>query len=196
MDPAEDIVNLWLQQQDFFVMTGVKAKGGKEIDFLAVNPVNGKKVHAESHVSVFPLGPLRPWAPAKYGKMPIGRRVTHFYNNKFVGTVKEGTGQLLDRCIEEKAKEKLGGEDYERWLVLGVLHQKDPEDQLKKEFEKCGVRVFLFRDVLKKIGFKGAARGVGRTLQLLASQLTDDAKASLLGKNKKGTSEGFRHLTG
>lgn len=28
MDPAEEIVNLWLQHQGFFVMSGVRVKGG------------------------------------------------------------------------------------------------------------------------------------------------------------------------
>jgi hypothetical protein len=186
VEPAEEIVGLWLQQQGFFVMRGIRTKGGKEIDFLAIN-LEGKRVHVESHVSVFPLGPLRPWGPARYGKKPLEWRVEQYYKKKFVGRVKEKTGRLLDRCIEEKAKEKLGGE-YEKWLVLGKV--TDDVDQLKREFEKHGVKVFLFENILKNIRFEGAARGIGRTLQLLAATLTPEAQTSLLGNWKKQSPSG------
>ena len=154
---------------------------GKEIDFLAVNPVTNRRVHVEVHASVFPLAPLRAWRSAKFGKEPINERMRHYYNNKFIGATKEGSGKLLNRCVEYRAAEKLGSKDYERWLVLGKLHKRDSEDEIKKEFTKLGGEVFFVKDILKNIQFKGAAReSTGRFLQLLASQLTDEAKESLL----------------
>lgn len=184
MDPAEEIINLWLQRKGFFVMNGVKVGyRGKEVDFLTIRPSDESKVHVEVHASVFPLGPLRPWGPAKYGKMPIDERVKHYYNEKFVGAIREGTGEILNRCVEETVEEKLGGREYERWLVLGALHKKDSEDQLRREFQKHGVKVLFIRDILKEIRLKGAARDpTGRFLQLLASQMTDEARAGLLGR--------------
>lgn len=69
MDPAEEIVSLWLKQRGFFIMNEVKVGyRGKEIDFLAFDPKDGRRVHVEVHASVRPLAPLRPWGPAKYGK--------------------------------------------------------------------------------------------------------------------------------
>ncbi|MEM3628537.1 MAG: hypothetical protein QXQ94_09490 [Candidatus Bathyarchaeia archaeon] len=92
MDPAEEIVNLWLNQQGFFVMCGVKVGyRGKEIDFLAVDIKNEKRIHVEVHASVSPLAPLRPWGSAKYGKLPIEDRVRYCYYDKFVGATEEGT---------------------------------------------------------------------------------------------------------
>ena len=186
MDPAEEIVSLWLQQLRFFILQGVEAGyRGKEIDFLAVDIGNNRRVHVEVHASVRPLAPLRAWAPAKYGKMALNERVRHYHNEKFVGPTIEGTGELRNRCVEETAVRFLGDKNYEKWLVLGALHPKDSEDQLKREFEKYGVRVFFIRDILKQIKFRGAARGAtGRFIQLLASQLTD-ARTNLLPRAAK-----------
>ena len=182
MDPAEDIVSLWLMKQGFFIRSGVEVGfRGKEIDLLAVDPKNNRRVHVEVHVSVFPLGPLRPWSPAKYGRMPIEDRIKYYYYNKFVGATEKGTGKLLNRCIEKKASEAFGNKDYERWLVLGQL-QDDPKE-IKKEFAKYGVKVFFLKEILEQIRYKGTAKdSTGRFLQILASQLTKEAKKALLGK--------------
>jgi len=133
--------------------------------------------------SVRPLGPLRPWSPAKYGEMPLEERVRLYYLKKFVGAIREPTGELINRCIEEAAKRILLTSEYEKWLVLGELHKKDSEDELKQEFAKHGVNVIFFKDVLKEIQIRGIAKyHTGRFLQLLASQLTPEAKKSLLGE--------------
>ncbi|MGP3702952.1 MAG: hypothetical protein ACKD6N_04140 [Candidatus Bathyarchaeota archaeon] len=64
---------------------------------------------------------------------------------------------------------------------MGALHKEDSEVQLKDEFQKYGVKVFFIRDILKEIQFKRTAKGyIGRFIQLLASQLTDEARKSLL----------------
>ena len=50
LDPAEEIVALWLEQQVFFVMTEVRiGYRGKEIDFLAVDIKNDRRIHVEVH---------------------------------------------------------------------------------------------------------------------------------------------------
>jgi hypothetical protein len=182
MDPAEEIVRLWLQQKGFFLRSGVKSQGGKEIDFLAINPAENTRVHVEVHVGVFPLGPLRPWNPAKYGEWPLDKRVRLFYNKKFVGSLPEKAEKLRNRCVEKTVKEILG-KNYEKWLVLGTLHRRDNEDELKREFKRYGVKVFFMREILKDIRFKGASSdSTGRFIQILASQLTDEAKLVLLGE--------------
>ena len=161
------------------------------MDFLAINVADDKRVHVEVHASVSPLGPLRPWSPAKYGKMPLGERVKHYYNKKFVGSLVEGKGELRNRCVEDTATRILSSRDYDQWLVLGALHRKDSEGQLKQEFGKYGVKVFFIRDILREIKFEGTAKNrTGRFIQLLASQLTDDARASLLNIRRRSRTSG------
>jgi hypothetical protein len=61
--------------------------------------------------------------------------------------------------------------------VLLHPHPLDPEERLRSEFGKHGVKVFSFEGVLKEIKFTRAARDrVGRFLQLLATTLTDESK--------------------
>ncbi|MEM2129084.1 MAG: hypothetical protein QXZ70_00645 [Candidatus Bathyarchaeia archaeon] len=65
--------------------------------------------------------------------------------------------------------------------MLGVLNREDSEERLREEFGKLGVRIIPFRDILKEIHFKGTAKDqTGRFLQLIASQLTDEARKNLL----------------
>ena len=182
MDPAEEIVNLWLQKQGFFVMNHVKiGYRGKEADFLAVNPKREMCVHVEVRVAVFPLGRFRPWGPARYSRLPLKDRVKLYYEDKFIGVVDKKKLRLTNRCVESRVEEMLGTRDYEKWLVLGVLHENDSEQELKDEFRKYGVKVFLIKDILEQIHFKGTAKdSTGRFLQLLAAQLTEESQKSLL----------------
>lgn len=148
---------------------------GKEIDFLGIDIKNNRRVHLEVHASVSPFGPLRPWAPAKYGKVELKERVKHYFNKKFVGSIATGTGELKNRCVKNTASKFLGSKNYEKWLVLGKLYKKDSEDQLKQEFEKYGVKVFFIRDILKQIKFRRPARDpTGRFIQLLLASLEDE----------------------
>jgi hypothetical protein len=94
VDPAEEIVHLWPQRQGLFTMHGVEVGyKGKEIDFLGINPAGGRRVHVEVHASVLLLGPLRPWGPAKYGGMPLERRVELYFYSRFVGGRQGGHGR-------------------------------------------------------------------------------------------------------
>lgn len=186
MDPAEEIVNIWLQQQGFFVMNHLKiGYSGKEADFLAVEPKQRMCVHVEVHVAVAPLGPFRPWGAAKYGKMPVEERVKLYHEDKFVGIVDKKELHLKNRCIEDKVREVFGTGDYEKWLVLGVLHKADSRQKLENEFLKYKVKVFFIEDILKEIRFRGTAKdSTGRFLQLLAAQLTEESKKGLLDIDK------------
>jgi len=67
--------------------------------------------------------------------------------------------------------------------VLGVLHKKDSEQELRNEFKKYGVKVLLIKDILTQILFKGTAKdSTGRFLQLLAAHLTEESKNTLLNR--------------
>jgi len=186
MDPAEEIVNTWLQQQGFFVRNHVKVGYyGKEIDFLAVHPQRKKRVHVEVHAAVIPLGLFRPWGPAKYSKLPLSERVRLYYENKFIGVVNKKDLHLKTECIKDKATGIFNSRDYEQWLILGVLHEKDSRQELEKEFLKHDVKIFFIQDILREIRFEGTAKdSTGRFLQLLAAQLTEESKKSLLNTRR------------
>ena len=175
MDPAEEIVNEWLQSQGFFVMSSIVCKGNNEIDFIGIKPKTGEKVHVEVHVSSHPAQPLRAWGDQKYGKEKIDIRLKHYFDKKFIGTVKKikqksGISKeeeivLADRVIEETIADKLGSKDYERWLVVGDIERDTPE-QIVTEFKKLGVKVFFFReDVFTILLMQKAKRG--RLVELL-----------------------------
>lgn len=189
MDPAEEIVSLWLKQQGYFSIPNIKIpkSRGKEVDFLTLKlEDNGEvknRVHIEVHASVSPLGPLRPWSPAKYNKMPIEDRVKYYYRTKFIGPTVEGTGELKNNCIEDLVINVFKFDSYEKWLVLGRIHKYDTKEGLVNEFQKYNVKVFFLEDVLKRISFTGTARDrTGRFVQLLAATLTDEAQYNLLKK--------------
>jgi hypothetical protein len=117
LDPAEDIVELWLHSKGYFTRNGVMVgHKGLEIDFLAVDPARNKHVQVESTVSVNPFGPLRLWGPAKYSKLPSGERVRLYYQKKFVGLVSEKTRKLQDDAIKRKINGIFKGKPYEKWL--------------------------------------------------------------------------------
>jgi len=45
--------------------------------------------------------------------MAIEERVKYYYLDKFVGATKEGTGKLINYCIEETVKKEFRSGDYE-----------------------------------------------------------------------------------
>lgn len=48
-------------------MHSVKTKHSKEIDILAIHPLEHKRIHIEVKVAINPTRSLRAWSPAKYG---------------------------------------------------------------------------------------------------------------------------------
>jgi hypothetical protein len=182
MDPAERIVELWLQNQGYFTMNGVGVPGGKEIDFLALNPKSKKRVHVEVQVAVNPVGNLRPRKPAKSSDMPLNQRVELYFQNKFEGRLSKDD-VLLDDTIKEKARELFGDCEYERWLILGK--QNESLEKIREEFRKHGVEVHYMDEVLSGTKLKGTPKGAtARFLQVMALFLTDESRQSLLGEAK------------
>jgi hypothetical protein len=130
MDSAEEIVAQWLLSKGFFIMPDVPCAGRKQIDFLAMNPANGKKAHVEVHVSTEPAHPLRGTGDQKYAKR--SQRLTEFYLSKFIGRLDHSKeGEVINHTVEETVRSILHCKDYERLLVIGKL--KMPKD--KEELE-------------------------------------------------------------
>jgi hypothetical protein len=184
LDPAEEIVELWLHSKGYFTRNGVMV-GHKnlEIDFLAVDSTGSKRLHVESTVSVNPFGPLRPWGPAKYSKLPFEERVKLYYQKKFVGLVDEKTRELQNDAIERKVKEVFEGKPYEKWLVLG--EQEEGNEKIRNAFRRYGVEVHYMENLLEEIRFTGTPKeDTARFLQILARYITDESKKSLVSKAK------------
>ena len=187
MEPAEEIVTSWLNQKRYFTMNEIKVGYyNKEIDVLAINPVTGKKRHVEVHVSIRPAASLRAWSHIKHSKESLEQRIRCFCLSKFFGAVDEKTKELKKRkngtkntCVEDKVKELLNNDDYEKILVVGNLYQTDPEDELKKELAKHGVKLVFLGDILKDMIAKMDEvymNNARRYLQIF-STLTDKEKS-------------------
>jgi hypothetical protein len=141
MDPAEQIVTLWLYQQGYFTMNEIKASHGKEIDILAMHPQTGHKRHVEVTVSIIPVGELRAQSPARCSGSPRNERIRDFYRKKFVGK---------NSCVERKVKEYFETAEYEKILVVGNLGKDNPIE-VEEELRKYRVKMVLLEDILKQV---------------------------------------------
>lgn len=135
-------------QNGYLTMNSVKLLHNKEIDILAMHPKTGHKVHVEVQVSIHPFAPFRAWSHVDYGRDPLPLRIRYFCENKFVGFLDKKTRDLKDRCIEELVKNIFGEGEYERWLIVGVLHKRDPRDKLKEALEENGVKLKTIKEIL------------------------------------------------
>jgi len=62
--------------------------------------------------------------------------------------VDKTTGRPTDRIVEKQVKKLLGGSDYEKWYVVGRIHTRDPVGDVAREFERNGVKLVFFEDLL------------------------------------------------
>lgn len=154
MEPSEALVMAWLKDEGYFVMHSVKAKHNKEIDILAIHPLKDKRVHIEVKVAIKPAGGLRAWSAARHASEDMTTRVKLFCQNKFVGKVNKDTRRLDDSCIQDVVTHNLGTTDYEKWLAFGALDKSDPEEKLREELNKNGVKLVLLRDLLQEMEAK------------------------------------------
>jgi|GEM_PF-5601000 len=94
MEPAEEITNAYLHSAGFFTLTNLKI-GLHEVDILAIHPHSLEARHIEVHVSLEPLGKIRPWNPLKYAKLPLAWRIKALCNRKFVDIPTRKAGNQL-----------------------------------------------------------------------------------------------------
>lgn len=138
-DPAEDIVNVWLNQNGYFTIRNIKV-GRKEIDLLGIDK-DGKAVHVEVTISI---------DPATKSIEKEVKQAQDFYTKKF------------DTKIEKKIEELLGHKNYEKWVILGetkkIKGMSDEENieywrKVWKNDDKIN-QVHFMDEVLKKIKFE------------------------------------------
>jgi len=163
VDPAEELVRIWLEEKGYFTMANRRIKGGKEIDLLAIKP-DGDKLWVEVHVPIKPLGRLRGprHKAARYSKLPLSERIKGIVECKF------------DQEKSEFVKKKLKGEPR-KMFVFGDTGGDD-EKEVVEEFKKHGIEAISFKKILaeleetlKKRTYMDPTR---RYFQLLSKYLT------------------------
>ncbi len=129
MNPAEEIVKFWLQENGYFLQSSIRLAHNKEIDILAVNTEKKEKLHIEVSVSV---------RMANYDRNP-SELAEEFYQRKFIAV--------------ENDVAKAFGEKYSKNLVVGNVSFKN-KDILKefiKECEKRDIKVITIKEILDVI---------------------------------------------
>ncbi len=152
MEPAEGVVEGWLNSQGYFVMANLK-DGRKETDFLAVKlaPNDKNAVAARLHVEVT-VG-AAPWGGRRPKEVYL-QEVRKYVQDKFenVRGFVEGT---------------LGG-GYSRWFIHGKAAGGEEEVQVwREEMSVLGVRYIRFDEVVKDYVRSMRARPGGETGQML-----------------------------
>ena len=132
MNPAEEIVKFWLQQNGYFVQSSIKV-GRKEIDILAIHSVNqSDRRHIEVQVSVSPLA-----------TEPPDKEAHDYYEKKF-----------KDPTIEEEIRKRFGSDlPYAREIVKGEVRYRG-RDCFKLFSDECqtlGITVVPFSTVLREM---------------------------------------------
>lgn len=132
MNPAEEIVKYWLQQNGYFFESSLKV-GRKEVDLLATHPLHpDQNRHIEVSVSVNMVDPEH--TPESKARHYLEH---HFEHPDVKGLVKE----------------KFGTDSYTRELVVGAVRLKGRD--AVREFSDCcsqvGITVIPFSRVLKEV---------------------------------------------
>jgi len=132
MNPAEEMVKFWLQQQGYFVQSSIQV-GRKEIDILAIHKKDKKdRRHIEVTVSINSVN----W------KDTAREWVADYHKKKF-----------QDPKIREIIREHFGSNIYSKEIVAGDLKFKKKQGftEFKKECCKRGIKAIYFGEVIKKI---------------------------------------------
>src|SRR3989344_2717853 len=132
MNPAEEIVKFWLQQNGYFVMSSIRVPSGynREIDILAVHEKEGKRKHIEVSVSV------RMQAINHTVQTLAEHFVLKFNNERIVSEVRR----------------KFHDQDYSKELIVGEvrLHGQDAFEEFEAACAKHGIVVISISSILKE----------------------------------------------
>ncbi|MEM5830860.1 MAG: hypothetical protein ABIM98_06910 [candidate division WOR-3 bacterium] len=137
MEPAEAIVNVWLQMKGYFTMNNIRVgesgsgKGGKkpEIDILAVklNPSCNKieeKIHIEVTVAVNPFG--------RWTKKIAEKHIAKFEN----------------KCRVDEIKKYFGKGEYEKMLVIS---DQCLTDEVESYLKDRGIECRKFSEIISEL---------------------------------------------
>ena len=133
MNPAEEIVKFWLQEQGYFVQSSVRVDGGRgrEIDILAMN-LAGHKRHIEVSVS---------------GKQSVLTRTV-------LAEAEKKSKKFNDSKIITEIAKRLGENAvYTKEFVIGNIG-RGRELEYSAEMEKLGIKIIPISTVMKDVSPK------------------------------------------
>lgn len=120
-EATEEIVGYWLKEiEGFFVMSNVSARGGRELDFLAISPNGKRRLHVEVRVHVRRSYSKKDWQSQK-------KEFERLLNDKFD-----------HEHVKQKAKQCFKADEYERLLILGT---KDPNREKMESVARAHIKL-------------------------------------------------------
>lgn len=153
MNSAEEIVKFWLQEKGYFIQSSIRLSRNKEIDILAINVNNQKKIHLEVSVSM---------RMADYTNTPQAK-AQEYYDKKFTHTIVKNE---IERIFSKKT--------YKKQLVVGdiTLQHKNQLVEFTKECKKLGIKVIhiptILDEVIPKLGTGSQLNPIIKTAQIIS----------------------------
>jgi len=151
MEPEVHFLEKYFQEMEHcFTMTNIRCKGRREIDLLAINPVNGKKFHVESRVATSPSFFLTYQDTHTSKGRPQKKGLNYFDKEKF-----------NHPAVKEKIKELFGDAKYHKILVVWAVAETDAMGMSFRSyaFHKYGIVIFQFIELINILMEKGTMRG-------------------------------------
>ncbi len=133
MNPAEEIVKFWLQQNDYFIQSSIRVPNGynRELDILAVHEKESKKKHIEVSVSVR-------MQAINHTVQTLAEHFVHKFDN--------------ERITQEVHRRFYDGV-YSKELVVGEvrLRGQDVLEEFTAECAKFGIQVLPISRILAEV---------------------------------------------
>lgn len=153
MNPAEEIVKFWLQQNGYFVQSSIHVpKGrGREIDIFAI--------HHDTH-------------EIKHIEVSVGIRMA-VYSGDAATKAAEYSKKFMNSRVKDEVRRRFGGTGHvKRELVVGDVSIKN-KDVLKEFIKECkshSITIILFSKILNEVatslGTENRLNCIIRTVQL------------------------------
>jgi len=140
----------------------------KEIDLLAVNPIDRRKYHIESRIST--TFKLREKATKKTNGDTHRDGLDYFKAEKFE-----------HRAVLTKIKELFGDSSYNKVLVVHDT-ERPISSFIEKAFENFGIHILLMKDIIadlkEQVKVKGSRDDIMRLVELIAFEEREEWKES------------------
>ncbi len=154
MNPAEEIVKYWLQENNYFFQSSIKVpkSRGKEIDILAIDNEEKERKHIEVSVSI---------RMADYENNPTSK-AEDYYKNKFNHPE-----------VKKEVEARLGAK-YTKELIVGdlTLQKKDCLNEFTEQCKKFGIKVThistILNEIIPKLGTETHLNSIIKTTQLVS----------------------------
>ncbi len=144
METSEHIVESYVRYiKNWFTISNIKCRKGKEIDLLAIDPQSNKRYHIEVSVSVvehFKKLTSNIFKKGEKDPATIKTTLTFFEENKY-----------NDVAICEKLKEYGFEDNYEKIIVTYDI-EKSPH--MDNQLKKYNITIWKIHDIIQEISEK------------------------------------------